>query len=407
MPKINSRGGPRINNIKRSVISGSFVLFLGAGTAQALDVYYVTQNDGGFGFAGKYRDISTLYPLAAKTAAMPAFRKALLAQVEQQTPNSYHLKINKLSNNAKNYDKSIVLDMVLDGETVSVEQYQLAGKPVYKLDVLLHAEAVFFDFAKKTILTTIPINEEYIKAFDHEPSMTDEQDVVNQAMFMNPSNNLIAHFASLIANASLPNGIVKFARVTKVTITPKAWTSISNHPEMGWKNSRIAKSFIANDFSSAMESIAGTPLEPYAIDSAAGQMAVAFSNDSVYNFKLPTPSYHIHIKLEGFKNVPYDSNAVGYSQIYGAFVHIKIIDPLVNDTYMDATFKNGVIKVIPETQVTVATGPAYQAALRGLFYKFANSLSGSEEEWIKSASSTPGLKRMLTKTNTALGSCKQ
>jgi hypothetical protein len=410
MPKINSCRPSLISNInrfKRSLIVGATSFFICAGTAQAADVYYVTENGGGFGFAGKYSDISKLYPLAAKSVALPEFRSDLLKHVQQTNPSGYDLKINTLSNNADSYTKSIVLDMVLDGETVSIEQYDVDGTPVYKLDILLHAEAIFFDYAKKTILTTVPISEEYIGTVDQYPSISDEQEAVNQALFENPGNNLVERFAASISTAELPKGIIKFAQVTKVTIAPRAQASITNHPEMGWSNRQMTKNAVANEFSSAVDSIAGIPLEPYAIDSATGQMAVVFSNTSAYNFTLPTPSYHIHITLDGFKNVPYQSSVAGYSQIYGAFVHVKVVDPLLNDVYMDAAFKNGVVKIIPKTQVTVATGPAYQAALRGLFFKLAKALNGANGKWVASASSTPGIKRMLSNTNNALESCKQ
>ena len=411
MPRINSCCRPslisNINRFKVSIIVGTTSFFICAGTAQAVDVYYVTENGGGFGFAGNYSDISKLYPLAAKSVVLPEFRSDLLKHVQQTNPSGFDLRINTLSNNAKSYNQSIVLDMVLDGETVSIEQYNVDGTPVYKLDILLHAEAIFFDYAKKTILTTVPISEEYIETIDHHPGMSDEQEAVNQALFENPGNNLVERFAASISTADIPKGIVKFAQVTKMTITPRAQASISNHPEMGWSNRQIANNAVANEFSSAVDSIAGIPLEPYAIDSATGQMAVAFSNASAYNFTLPTPSYHIHIIIDGFKNVPYQSSAAGYSQIYGAFVHVKVLDPLLNDVYMDAAFKNGVVKLIPRTQVTVTTGPAYQAALRGLFTKLAKALNGSDEKWLASASSTPGIKRMLSKTDNALESCKQ
>ena len=399
---------PLLTNVNRHaryivIIIASFILCTEA--AQGTDVYYVTQNGGGFGFSGKYSDIKTLYPLASKAADMLAFRKDLLQHVQQAIPSGFTLKVNTLSNNDKSYNKSIVLAMVLDGETVSIEKYNLSGTPVYKLDVLLHAEAIFFDYAKKTILTTVPIDEEYIGTYDHRPSVIDEQKAVKKALYTDPGNNLVERFSASLETAKLPKGLEKFAQVTKVTVASRARVSILNHPEIGWTNNQIAKNAIANDFSSAVDSV-GIPLEPYAIDSTTGKMAVAFSNDSAYNFTLPTPSYHIHITLEGFKNVPYQASVAGYSQIFGAFVHIEVLDPLVNDIYMNATFKNGVVKVIPKTQVTVATGPAYLAALGGLFDKFAQSLSGSDDKWIESATSTHGIKQMLRNTYTALESCK-
>ena len=152
MPKINSCSHPslmkNINKFKRSIMVGSASFFICAGAAQAVDVYYVTQNGGGFGFAGKYSDISDLYPLAAKSAVMPEFRSDLLRHIQQASPSGFNLKINTLSNNSKSYNQSIVLDMVLDGETVSIEQYNVDETPVYKLDILLHAEAIFFDYGR-------------------------------------------------------------------------------------------------------------------------------------------------------------------------------------------------------------------------------------------------------------------
>lgn len=374
--------------------------------SHASDVYFVTQNNGGFGFAGNYNQLKKLYPLAYKASKNSDFKNDLLNQVVNSHPTAFNLKINKLSSHDKTYGKSIVLVMVLDGETESIEKYNLSDSTAYKMDVQLHAETIFFDYAKKTIIASVPISEQYIDTLNHYPTSDDAEDAVKQALYLNPGNNLVNRFADTIQTEVLPKGIVKFVQVTKVKISSRAMASITNHPEMGWLDKSIAKKAVANQFSSAVGGISKIPLEPYTIGSSTGKMAVAFSDDSAYNFTLPKPSYEIQLTLKGFKNVPYESNPVGYSQIYGAFVHIKMLDPLVNKVYMNATFKNGIVKVIPKTQVTVAAGPAYLAALRELFTKFATSLDNPNYQWIHSATTADNIKQMLVNSHKALESCK-
>ncbi len=381
-------------------------LSLFSSLAHASDVYFVTQNDGGFGFSGKYDQIKKLYPLAYIASSSSAFKKDLLNHVMNSQPTAFNLKINKLSNHDKTYGRSIVLAMVLDGETESIEKYKVNASNVYKMDIQLHAETIFFDYARKTIIASVPISEQYIDTLDHYPTSADAEEGVRQALYLDPGNNLVSRFADSIHTEVLPKGIVKFVKVTKVKVSSRAMTSISNHPEMGWLDKDIAKKDVANQFSSAVEGIAKIPLEPYTIGSSTGKMAVAFSEDSAYNFTLPKPSYEIHLTLLGFKNVPYKSNPSGYSQIYGAFVHVKMLDSLVNKIYMNATFKNGVVKLIPKTQVTVAAGPAYLAALRGLFMKFATGLDNPHYKWIHSATTADNIQQMLVNTQKALESCK-
>lgn len=398
--------GLNFRKIYSILFAGIALVIINPETAQASEVYFVTQNGGGFGFSGKYSDIKKLYPLAFKASESGAFSKSLLSHINAVEPDNYKLKINTLSDNDKSYNKSIVLMMVLDGETESVEQYELNGSPIYKMDIALHAEAVFFDYAKKTVIYSVPVSEQYIGTLNHYPSKGDAQEATKEALYLEPHNNLVERLTNSIKSISLPKGLVKFVQVTKVKLSPLAMQTISKHPGMGWTNIQIAKSAVANQFSSALEGVANIPLEPYTIGSTIGKMAVAFSNDSAYNFKLPKPSYHIHLTLMGFKNVPYSSGAAGYSQIYGAFVHIKMIDPLVNKNYIDATFKNGVVKIIPRSQVTIAAGPAYLSAINGLFVKFANSLNDPTGKWVHSLSQTPNVSKMLGETNKALESCK-
>lgn len=374
--------------------------------AHASDVYFVTQDDGGFGFSGKYDQIKKLYPLAYKASSSSDFKEDLLNHVMNSQPTAFNLKINKLSNHDKTYGSSIVLAMVLDGETESIEKYKLNGSNVYKMDVQLHAETIFFDYAEKTIIASVPISEQYIDTLNHYPTSADAEEGVKQALYLDPGNNLVHRFADSIQSEVLPKGIVKFVQVTKVKISSRSMASISNHPEMGWLDKNIAKKAVANQFSSAIEGIAKIPLEPYTIGSSTGKMAVAFSEDSAYDFTLPKPSYEIHLTLLGFKNVPYESSASGYTQIYGAFVHVKMVDPLVNKIYMNATFKNGVVKVIPRTQITVAAGPAYLAALQGLFIKFATGLDNPHYKWIHSSTTADNIQQMLVNTKKALESCK-
>ncbi|WP_312261286.1 hypothetical protein [Candidatus Igneacidithiobacillus taiwanensis] len=393
-------------SIKRKVLGNIVVIWLltdlGCGIAYATNVYFA-----GFAQSGKYSQLEQDYPYSYNLVQTKEFRKQVLISAKNINPINYRLRFS-LSKDAKSFNSSIELALVQDGETVSVEKYLINGNADYKLDVTLHAEAVFFDFEKKSVLYSVPISEEYINVYSHSPTESDKLSAIKLALYKNSGNNLLKNFQSAVNKVNLPSSVVKFVRVTNVHISSLAKTTIINHPDMGLDTNDNAKQYFANSLSSALSGLDEIPMEPYQADSTTGKFALVFSNqgEKTFNLHFPAPSYGIDLTIKGFKNVPYSSSGAGYSQIYGAFANIKVYSPLIDKVYLDETFKNGVVKVIPITQVTVAAGPAYLSATNRLFEKFAVALAGKDEHWLKSATSGKHVSSSMEKTYEALESCK-
>lgn len=373
-----------------------FLLFHGYALAENMQVYFA-----GFAFSGSNKNVPEMYPESYLVSNSVNLSKILIGKIKKIKNPNFNINVNSLSDNSIHYNTSTALALVEDGETQSLEQYQT----IYKFVINIHAEALFYNFSKKMIIGSFPISITYINSYNFPPTEQEKINDVEKSLYSNPNVNLFSKFADMLKNIQLPKSVYKYAQVTKVIISDQAKETILKHPDIGWQNSLVAQQAIANAFNSALLSEAGIPMEPFFIGSAiGGKLTLVFANSNIYeNLTPPQPDYSIILDLKGFKHVRYKSNQIGYSEIYGAFISIEVVDPLINKIYLKATFKNGVIKIIPITQTTVATGPAYKNAVDGLFLKFANALkNGGNDSWTKNSTNEKDIRKILSETYNAL-----
>ncbi len=357
----------------------------------------------GIAYSGDHQSIPTRFKYT--TRFEETFRKkgasasaTLYQDVLQRPPTALSLvpQIAEL----KGRDQAVAVALVLSSETVSTEKF---GN-LYKLFVQLRGQVLFFDFKSMAVVRSYPLNFAYLDVLNHE-ARPDEIDERVRAVFLGVQDKrgFFARFAEKLQSATLPSGPPRFLQITKVAVAPDALAlmpkSLTDQP-MG------IETWLADVFAEAISSRTGTPLLPFANGDAYGKLVVTVADGAVYELKLPNPDYELALDLTGLKKVKFGDVPAGTSFIYGAFAGLRLEDPFLPKVYLNAAFKNGETKVVPNSQQTVDDFPAFQDAIRGLFVKFSETLAGTNTSWLKSASATADIDKQMIATRELLKSCR-
>jgi hypothetical protein len=341
---------------------------------------------------------SVAYEKALKSSGKPAY--AMLRDAIAQNPPQ-QLKLVTQIDELKGRDQAIAVALVIGSETVSVEQ--LAG--LYKLFVLVRAQALFFDFKSMSVVRAYPISFAHIDVFDRTPSAAEIGERV-RGVYEGAGGKpgIFARFGSTLAKATMPSTTSRYLQVSKIVIKPEAMASI---PAYLSSNATVADTWAADLVGEAISTRAGVPVIPFSKGYAVGNvMSMRISDGDVYNLKLPKPDYEIGVEFTRLVKRKYGDSAAGASFIYGLVATVKIEEPVLGKVYMNAELKNGEVKLVPVTQTYVDDFPAFYDSINGLFVKLSEALAGKGNDWVKSAAAAPDIDRQIADTRELIKLCK-
>lgn len=358
----------------------------------------------GVAYSGDAQSIPERFPYSKRyekaLEAASDSADAHLRRLITQTPPQ-NLELTGRIDELKGRDQALVVSLVVNSETVSVEQF---GQ-LRKLFVQIRGQALFFDFKTMAVVRAYPLSFAYIDIFDRPP--TDEEILtrVKQVYEGTPSKpGIYRRFANILAQAVVPTKVDHFLQVTKVTLGPEL---VSGLPAYLKSSPMVSETWAADLVSESISTRVGVPIVPYSKGYAiGGKMSMTVSDSTVYTLTLPKPDYEISVDFTGLKKIKYGEVPAGASFIYGSYATIKIEEPLTAVVYLDTALKNGEVKVVPVTQTYVDDFPAYFDSLSGLFGKLADAVSGKGNTWVKSAAAAPDIESQLIKTRELMNQCK-
>jgi len=335
----------------------------------------------GFAYSGPYSDITKAFPYTAainqpgpnKVAPLDeALHKLLL----DKTFPGFTIDYQSLGNIQTGDD--LALAFALNNESVSIEHIQDKYKVLFTLD----AQALIFNMKKMQIVASYPLGLDYIDVSPTMPTPAQIQDTFSKLYFGGLNANILSQFVSTLENIKIKQRYGNTIQVSDVSIAQKA---ISNYPSDMQSSLGAAKDLIATQFSIYLSKNANIPVLPYTKDYAIGnKIATRFANGDVFNLEVPQPDYTIDLNLLGFKKILYDQESSGASWVYGAFMHVRIEEPLSNHVYFDATIRNGAVKIVPASQTNVDDWPAFQDTLLGLMDQVTQQFVSPDGSWIGS-----------------------
>lgn len=380
-------------------------VIFGIVTLTSVSLHAATVTLAGFAYSGDSKTITTRFPYTKRleitqSAAGSTLNKQIAQMMAKSKPANFDLNQSTLSE-LKGQDQTIVVALVITGETVSAERFGT----IAKLLTQVRAQAMFFDFKSMTVLRAYPFSFSHLDVIDHQPSQA-EMNQRFQAVYYGEQGKagIFARFAEAVNQATIPTHTPRFVQVSQVKIGDEAKEVLAKQVKGAASE---AETFVADVFAESLSSKTGIPMLPYSKGYAIGNvMSMRIADGDVYNLKLPEPDYTITLSVPRFKKIKSSEVAAGASYIYGAYSRVTIQEPTSGRTYLDADFKNGEVKVVPASQDNTDDFPAYYDAMKGLYVKLATNLAGTKTDWLSSATSAPDISQQLTSTQELLKSCK-
>ena len=357
----------------------------------------------GLAYSGDFASVATRFPYSQRVEAglgAGGMNSLIRQMVAQQPPSKIQLDTAGLTE-LKGRDQAVAVALLMNGETVSTEQFGRYSK----VFVQLRAQAMFFDFKSMTVLRAYPFSVAYVDLLDHAPTQAEITSRV-RTLYMGTGNTggILGRFVQALGQANLPAQVPRFLQVSQATLSDEARQMLP--AELTGKPG-VAETWVADMLGEAISAQTGAPILPYAKGYAIGQvMSMRIADGSVYSLKLPEPDYALSVGLTKFGRFEHGRSSAGTSFIYASKAQLKLQQPLSGRVYLDTELKNGEVKVVPSSQQNVDDFPAYSDSLRGLFTKFATAAASGGDPWLQDAASAKDIASQISATQKVIESCK-
>jgi hypothetical protein len=395
-----ARKRSRWDAIIASVLSALILSPLDAFAADVTPVHFA-----GFAYVGDDAATTASYPNTRRIEAervgdISVLDDALRRHLQGFSNPSFTLQFGSLASLKAGPGSATVLAFALDRESTSVEQ--IGNK--HKLVTELSAQALFVDFREMAVVATFPIVVQGIDVLDAPPTSEEIALAVRNLYLGDGKANIFAAFTAALAATHLNPTIERRVRVVDATITDGARAAM---PALSTAASGVAESALAQDFSKFLSVNQRIPVLPPAKGHAIGnRMAARFADGTVYNLSIPEADYAIYLRLDELKRVDYASNAAGRSLIYGAFMQVRVDEPLTGKVFFDARLRNGATKSVPASQQNIDDSAAYQDALLALMDKFTVALTDSDPAWAEKHAGDRAVAKQMKQLEKVLQSCR-
>lgn len=379
---------------------GMLALAIAVAPAQAQEVSLA-----GFAFAGDHATAAQRFPHAFKIdQALREAGKPLSQQVLERAyaepAGGLHLAARDKLASTKGSDQTLLSVLLLTGESVSTEQFGT----YFKTFVNLRGEALIFDFKSKTVMRSYPVSVIVFDAGAAQPTSAQVDDLVRDLMLRMDGAGLLTQYARRMAAATLPTSGTRTVQVRPATVGPEALAML---PQALRATPALAGQVFSEAFGAVLAAKLGASLLPTGMAGAMGAMSFRLDNGDAYDFKLGEGDYLFDLAVNRFVKVKAGENAVGASYVYGVHANLRFYEPLTNDEFLHTDIKNGEVKIVPGGQLSVDDFPAYEAALRGLFLKFAGALQEQPDmKWITTAAAEKNIGKQLDTTRSILKASK-
>ncbi|MBY0572331.1 MAG: hypothetical protein K2P84_01515 [Undibacterium sp.] len=384
----------RLPSYLRSNQLFTIVSLLILGTYSSL-TYASNVTVAGFSFAGDFATAKDRFPhsysVFQELNKSSAGEKSLSFRILERSkliknPNLEFSALDTLVN-LKN-DQALMSVLVLTGETVSTENFGA----YYKTFVNLRGDVLMFDYKSKNVVRSYPISVVIFDATNAPPSKEEITGFVKDLMVREDGNGLITQFTRRMTTATLPSPGNRNIQIKKSEITPEA---LALMPEGLRQDPKMVESMLADAFASILAAKVGVPMLPASIGHTLGTMSLRLENGDDVVLKIGEGDYLFDIKLNKFAKLKSGESNLGTSYVFGAYASIHFYEPTQNTQFVNTDLKNGEVKIFPAGQVSGEDFPAYEAAIRGLYLKFADAVQGGDLKWINTAASAKDINQQI------------
>jgi len=359
---------------------------------EPLDVIFA-----GFAFLGDFTQKENLYPYTSRIALEQEPGKQGQSKLNHKLFNAARDEIRnpRMNLSVKNADykqgDTISLAFAVSTEKKRVQRFR--GN--YFVHHEVYAQIVVFDFEEMKIIATYPIRVQHSDFLNHEPSDDFSMDVYRKIYGLVPGmkNDIIKLWVNRMNKIQVKESFGDYIRIVEVDVPSETLQSVPAHLKTDGAFNREAGQLLET-FLSSNQSV---PVVPYAEGGSMGAMRIRFSNSEIYSFTLPEADYGLYLKVRPFKKIVVDKK--NFTQVaYGSFIDLKLREVDLNETYMDASFRN-----VPMTTLDKSAGTQlddwdeFLKSIQNLFDKFTKQLSIMDSDYFDETTKTENIKSQFQK----------
>lgn len=358
--------------------------------------------DGGFSFGSILPNETITNSLLKDNGGVSYINQLLVNKSKSLSNESFELKYDLLKDGIGEDDQNIMV-LALDGEYI--DNISIKSDNLTRTDIILNFQIIFFNAKTNSLVASIPL--EISKNISSSSELSKEQ--IKQELKNIYENEVARYYLELLSNFTLQSKYKNRIGVTKVIFE-------DNANDYFKKNMNKDDIFLKNRFAKSLSSFIafnnGVAIVPYGQDRTSSTIMLRFEN-SQRQINLPSPDYHIHLTIRGFKSVLFKESNIDEQWIYGSYTSIKILQPDYPDEQkrikMDEKFKNGLNVELSKRSLDNKQSFEwifYNDSLKVLFDNFSKQTVELDKKWLKSSNGNKKISKTFKEIKEIYDRCK-
>ena len=351
----------------------------------------------GFAFLGDYSQKDFLYPYSSRIALEQEPGKLGQSKLNHKLFNAVRDEIRNpymnLSPENADYKQGDTISLAFAVSTEKKRVQRFRGN--YFVHHEVYAQIVVFDFEEMKIIATYPIRVQHSDFLNEEPSDDFSMDIFRKIYGLVPGmkNDIVKLWVKRMNEIRVKETFGDHIRIVEVVVPSETLNIVPAHLKKDGAFQKEAGQLLET-FLSSNQSV---PVVPYAEGGSLGAMRIRFSNSEIYSFTLPEADYGLYLKVRPFIKTVIDKKS--FSQVaYGSFIDLKLRHVDLDETYMNASFRN-----VPTTELDKSAGTQlndwdeFQKSIQNLFNKFTKQLSIMDSDYFNETTRTENIKSQFQK----------
>ena len=357
---------------------------------------------GGFSFGSLIPENTYTYNIHRGIGEPSMIDKIMLEKTKNINNESFDIHFETLSDDLSDEDQNVML-LALDNEYVN--HISIPGDNLTRTDIVLNFQIIFFNAKSNFLLASIPL--EINKIISSSSPLSKKQIIKELSNIY--QNEAMIYYTQLLKDFTLKSKYRNRIGVTKVIFEEKAENYIKNNFD---QKDIFIKNRFAKSFSSFLAFHNSLAIVPFSQDRTSRTIMLTYEN-AQREIKLPSPDYHIHLTIRGFKNVLFKEGNINTQWIYGSYVNIKILQPDFPDenkqVKIDEKFKHG--NNVEFSKRGMENRESFEwiffnESLKLLFDNFSIQTVKIDKKWLKSSNDNKKISKNFKNLKKVYESCK-
>ncbi len=331
----------------------------------------------GVSFTGNYNHRQFNYPNVLKLASGGALDRAFNEELKKHEFKNVILSTD-LGKSTKASD-AVAMTLGINLETLTTQYLPRYG---HKTIADVYAEILIFDFDTKKIITSLPINMQYITITKSKLTKAQENKIFEGMIFGTNKEipkSLLQIAAEKIKTANIKRDYGVRFKVENVKMTDE----IKNQLRKLNASPEQFEIITAQMMTRSLVDNLNVAVVPTTKGEAIGsKMPARFANGDAFNFNLPDPDYIFKVDLQKFITRADNSNEYYDQEAYFVFLKLMFEQPDLAKKILDRNFRASAVATLVKGQQSNKR-VVYMETLFNFFEAFAQNIKDTETDWLK------------------------